>query len=250
MLQEAIKIPIMVIPMTTNSNASLYRLMSWLSPSFPVGAYSYSHGIEYAFEAGDVTDPASLQHWIEGILEFGSGNTDGTLFRAGWEASRQQDDELMEWAIVTATTLRATKEMALENSAQGMAFLETLRKSWHNDGLDTFDQWLEKLERPASYPVVVGVAAALSEIELESALAAYLHAFISNLVSAGVRMIPLGQTAGQQIISSLEAPVTLAARSMAECPMDLLKHNIGSAAVTVDWSSMKHETQYTRIFRS
>lgn len=236
--------------MTTNSDAGLYRLMSWLSPSFPVGAYSYSHGIEYAYEAGDVVDLLSLQIWIEGILMFGSGRTDAILFRAGWEAVTQKDEALLKWAIETAATLRATKEMALENSAQGAAFVQTLKNSWPYAGLDQLDQLQSELIRPTSYPVAVGVASALSEIELEKALGAYQHAFISNLVSAGVRMIPLGQTAGQQIISALEGPVISSAYSIATKPLDDLQANIGSAAVMVDWSSMKHETQYTRIFRS
>jgi urease accessory protein len=107
-----------------------------------------------------------------------------------------------------------------------------------------------QLSRTTAYPVAVGVAASLFEIELEKALAAYLHAFISNLVSAGVRMIPLGQTAGQQIISSLENAVIETAHTIAASSMSELQTNIGSAAVMVDWSSMKHETQYTRIFRS
>jgi len=236
--------------MSINSEAGLYRLMSWLSPSFPVGAYSYSHGIEYAFEAGDVTDPESLRIWIEGILKFGSGRMDAVLFRSGWEAIAHHDDSLMDWAIETADTLRPTKEMALESSAQGAAFIETLRKSWPQEGLDRFDSLHVQLSRTTAYPVAVGVAASLFEIELEKALAAYLHAFISNLVSAGVRMIPLGQTAGQQIISWLENAVIETAHTIAASSMSELQTNIGSAAVMVDWSSMKHETQYTRIFRS
>ena len=239
-----------MVIMTTSSEAGLYRLMSWLSPSFPVGAYSYSHGIEYAFEAGDVTDPASLQTWIEGILAFGSGHTDGVLFRSGWQAIAEKDDKLLSWAIETAATLRATKEMALENSAQGEAFIEILRNSWPHEGLQKFEDLQAKLDRSASYPVAVGVAVSMWGIDQETALSAYLHAFISNLVSAGVRMIPLGQTAGQKIITALEADVIETVNSISQTPITQLKSNIGSAAVMVDWASMKHETQYTRIFRS
>jgi urease accessory protein len=238
------------VAMTTSADQGLYRLMSWLSPSFPVGAYSYSHGIEYAFEAGDVTDPASLQTWIEGILDFGSGRQDGVLLRCAWEAVRTNDEALLEWAIVTAATRRASREMALETSAQGTAFVETLQNSWCLDGLEQFAALLEQLDRPASYPVAVGVAARLSDIPLETTLAAYLHAFISNLVSAGVRMIPLGQTAGQQITHALEPAVASIAASLSRDPLDPLRESLGSAAVMVDWSSMQHETQYTRIFRS
>lgn len=232
------------------STQAHYRLMSWLSPSFPVGAYSYSHGIEYAFEAGEVTDQVTLQSWIKGVLGFGAGKMDAVLFRAGWEAIASEDEDLLEWAIVKAATLRPSKEMALEASAQGTAFLETLRKSWPREDLDRLDHLHELIGRPASYPVVVAVSASVAGINLEDALAAYLHAFISNLVSAGVRMIPLGQTAGQQIISSLEQPVGELAHTVSTGNFEALKTNLGTAAVVVDWTSMKHETQYTRIFRS
>lgn len=236
--------------MHTNADHSLYRLMSWLSPSFPVGAYSYSHGIEYAFDAGDVTNADSLQTWVEGILEFGAGRLDAVFFRAGWQAITERDNALLKWTIETAETMRATKEMALESSAQGEAFFDTLLNSWPVDGLDRIEFLRVELKRTITYPVAVGIASALSEIELHKALEAYLHAFVSNLVSAGVRMIPLGQTAGQQIISSLEIAVIEAVHSIMAETMETLKANLGSGAVMVDWSSMKHETQYTRIFRS
>ncbi len=236
--------------MTIKADADLYRLMSWMSPAFPVGAYSYSHGIEYAFEAGDVTDAFGLQTWIEGILKFGSARLDGILFKAGWQAVNCRDEDLMVWAIETSAILRATKELALENAAQGAAFIETIKNSWPQDGLARFTDLQEQLNRPTAYPVAVGVATSLSHIDLDQALVAFLHGFICNLVSAGVRMIPLGQTAGQKILSSLQNQVLLAAKGISDRPMDDLKANIGSAAVMVDWSSMRHETQYTRIFRS
>ncbi len=236
--------------MITVNESGLYRLMTWLSPSFPVGAYSYSHGIEYALEVGDVTTEDELQHWISGILDFGSGRLDAILFRSGWQAFADDDEALLDWAIETAATMRATKEMALESAAQGEAFFEILSSSWPVDGLARFEDRQKNLQRPAAYPVVVGVAAALSHIPLEQALAAYLHGFISNLVSAGVRLIPLGQTAGQRIIAALEPDVLASASAISNDTLDHLRTNIGSAAVMVDWSSMQHETQYTRIFRS
>ncbi|NQV99015.1 MAG: urease accessory protein UreF [Rhodospirillales bacterium] len=239
-----------MITMVTDPDRGLYRLMSWLSPSFPVGAYSYSHGIEFAFEAGDVTDADSLLAWIEGILEFGAGRLDGVLFRCAWQAMASNDEALLAWAIDTADIMRGSREMALENSAQGAAFMETLQKSWHVDGLERLNQLHAQRARPVSYPVVVGAAAGLSGIDQDKALTAYLHGFISNLVSAGVRMIPLGQTAGQQILFALEAAVATAVKNLLAASITDLQANIGSAAVMVDWSSMQHETQYTRIFRS
>jgi len=238
--------------MTTpiDPGAGQYRLMTWLSPSFPVGAYSYSHGIEYAIESGNVCDGESLQTWISGILDFGTGRTDAILFRAAWKAVYQSDDELLAWAIETAATFRPTREMALESSAQGTAFLEALITSWPDAGLVTYRDCLVRLGRAAEYPVTVGVATALSKIDLLCGLGGYLHALISNLVSAGIRSIPLGQTAGQSIISALEGNVLAMARTISRDDFDRLREDFGSAAAMVDWTSMKHETQYTRIFRS
>jgi len=236
--------------MSTSSKDGLYRLLTWLSPSFPVGAYSYSHGIEFAIETGDITNAEDLQDWLSGVLAFGSGRVDAVLFRSSWQAIDAANDELLDWAIETGAVMRPTKEMALENSAQGAAFLETLLNSWPNAGLRQLGERLDRSRRLPAYPVVVGIASALSHINLETALTAYLHAFVSNLVSAGIRLIPLGQTAGQKIISAMEPSVLSVSHAITNDALGHLQTNIGSAAIMVDWSSMKHETQYTRLFRS
>jgi len=222
---------------------ALLRLMTWLSPSFPVGAYTYSHGIEYAVEEGLIGDGETLRTWVEGVIAFGTGRVDALLFRRAWEAAGPGD---LKSVSEIADCLRGSSEMALESSAQGNAFLRGVRDVWPHPALDTWAACLAESGRPAAYAVAVGVVAKVQGIPLRDALAAFLHAFAANLVSAGVRLVPLGQAAGQRALAGLE-PVIIEAvdAALAADPADL-----GAAAPMVDWCSIRHETQYTRLFRS
>jgi len=232
--------------MDTITDQGLYRLMTWLSPTFPVGAFAYSHGLEYAVETEAVKDAASLTDWVGGILSFGAGRVDASLFRAGWEAIQADDDERLAWVVERADVLRGTAEMALESSAQGRAFLETLLRAWPHPRLARWYDDLVFQGREPAYGVAVAVACALTGVPLRAALLAYLNAFAANLVSAGVRLVPLGQTDGQRTLAALEADISAAVdAALGRDPDDL-----GSAALTVDWMSIQHETQYTRLFRS
>lgn len=224
--------------------AALYRLMTWLSPAYPTGGFSYSHGLEYAVEAGMVTTGDALFDWIETTLADGPGLIDGALLAAAWRAVAADDEVALDEVIEIAACWRGTSETALEAFQPGAAFLSTSRSAWP-------DPWLDRLAgllagRPLAHAVAVGVAAAASGVPLAAALVAYLEAFAANLVSAGVRLVPLGQTAGQ-IAQARLLPVVLAAAGRAETtPLD----EIGSAALGVELASMRHETQYTRLFRS
>ena len=234
----------MVTIMTTDADA-LYRLMSWLSPGFPVGAFSYSHGIEYAVEAGLVRDEESLHDWIDAGLAHEFGPVNGAMLRAAYEAARRSDRTALAEALEDARALVPTLEFELEHRAQGQAFIMAFRAAWHDDEangdlariLDT--DWVP-------YPCAVGIAAGYCAIALEQTLVAFFHSVASNLVSAGLRLVPLGQTSGQRIIASLQPAVIAAARAVLRCdPAD-----VGAAAPVIEWTSIAHETQYTRLFRS
>ncbi len=224
----------------------LMRLMTWLSPSFPVGAYTYSHGVEFAVEEGLVTSGETLQHWCEGALLFGAGQTDGLFFVEAWRLIDKRDIAGLIDLNAFAHAMRPTSELALENEAQGRAFLSTILDLAPSDKLQQLAKLLKKNGKFAQYPVIVGALAALEEIDCEPALVAYLHAFGANLVSAGVRLVPLGQTAGQKALMGLEEAVKEAAKQALTKKME----DIGSCAPMIDWTSMRHETQYTRLFRS
>lgn len=232
---------------TDNLTASgLLKLLSWLSPSFPVGAFCYSHGIEYAVECELVADQQSLHSWIETILLHGAGQTDAVLFSQTYWAVSNQDEGLLRQIFELADVLRGSKEMALESSAQGAAFLKMLRTVWPDVVLDYWLTELAGMQRQPAYPVVVALAAALHHVPLTTALNAYLHATAANLISAGVRLVPLGQTDGQITTAALEETILTATSWALKTELD----DIGAAAPMVDWTSIAHETQYTRLFRS
>jgi urease accessory protein len=223
--------------------ASLYRLMAWLSPAFPVGAFSYSSGIEWAVEAGDIKDADTLQAWLAVMLADGAGFCDAVLFAHVYRAAAAGDDKALRAVAELAAAFAPSKERHLETTAQGNAFVEAARAAWACDAIEL----LKKIwDGPVAYPVAVAVAAAGHGIALAPALAAYLQAIAANFVSAGVRLIPLGQSDGQRVLAALEPIVTATAQRAPSVELD----DIGSAAVRADLASARHETQYTRLFRS
>lgn len=224
---------------------ALQRLLAWLSPAFPVGSYTYSHGLEWAIEDGTVTMPGALQAWIGEVLRHGGGRTDAILFASAWHAVSLGDDEALAEVGDLAIALQPTRERHLETTAQGRAFLDTVAAAWPEARLARI-AGLFPDGSAIAYPVAVAIAAAAAGVPLRPAVAAFAGAFVANLVSVGVRAIPIGQTDGQRIIAALAPAVEEIARHAAEATLD----DIGGAALRADIASMKHETQYTRLFRS
>jgi urease accessory protein len=219
---------------------SLYRLLAWLSPAYPIGAFSYSHGVETAVEEGFVQDRRSLVSWLETVLSHGTGRVDGALFAAAWRAAQSRDWKALENIAERAAAWRGTSEMALESRQQGGSFLSITRTAWpHPD--------FARAPAELALPVAVALATALHGIELKAALEAYLHAFTANLISAAVRTVPLGQSDGQIALAALE-PAVRHAMQAAVAALDL--DEVGTATPLLDWCSLRHETQYTRLFRS
>jgi len=227
----------------TLGSSALYRLMAWLSPAFPIGAFSYSSGIEWAIEAGDITDSATLRRWLAVMLGRGSGFCDAVFLVHAHRAIVEKDDALLGEVAELAAAFAPSKERFLETTAQGQAFLATAREAWPCRALDRF---LKVWAGPVALPVAVGVACAGHGVPLAPATHAYLQAFVANLISAGVRLVPLGQTEGQRMIAALEHDIAATARRALSAPLD----DAGTSAFRVDLASMHHETQYTRLFRS
>ena len=229
--------------MDARESAALYRLMSWLSPAYPVGAFSYSGGLEWVVEAGDVKDAATLADWLGTMITRGSVFCDAVFFVHTYAASRVGNDEALRTVAELASAFASSKERHLETTAQGRAFMDATLAAWPCDALVRLETIWPKAR---AYPVAVGVAAAGHAIPLAPALGAYLHAVVANLISAGVRLIPLGQTAGQRVLAELEPVVAAAAQAAIATPLD----EVGSATFRADIAGMRHETQYTRLFRS
>jgi urease accessory protein len=216
-------------------------LLVWLSPGFPVGAFAFSHGLEWAVDSGAVHDAAGLRDWLSALVEHGSVRADAVLLAAAWRAA-----DAIEASSVNdlALALAPSRERRLETSAQGTAFLAAVSPAWPAPGIDAFVERLA--DEDAAYPVAVGVSAAAHAIPLHQTLDAFCLAACSNLVSAAVRLGPIGQTEAQAVIAALCPALGRLAAWAATSSLD----DCGTAAWGADIASMRHETQYSRLFRS
>jgi len=229
--------------MPDSEAAALYRLMTWLSPSFPVGAFSYSSGIEWAVEAADIGDAASLRDWLVSMLAAGSGFCDGVFLAHAHRAAASADDGGLRDIAELAAAFVPSRERHLETSAQGRAFIDIARAAWNCDGLDRL---VSRCDGAIVYPVAVGLVSAAHAIPLPPTMHAFFHAVVSNWISAGARLVPLGQTECQRMLAELEPIVVLTGKRALEASLD----DLGSATFRADLASLRHETQYTRLFRS
>jgi len=231
---------------TSFEPVALLRQQSWLSPAFPIGSYSYSHGIEWAVEAGYIHDRESLVDWLEADLCYGSGRNEAIFFSEASRCAMDNDCEKLFAVAELAAAFRGTSEFALESSQQAAACLAMLRQVWPDRLLDRLSELLRERHVAPALAVILGVRSARQGIAASLALAAFLQSYIANLVTAAVRLIPLGQTDGQRAIAELEEAVLAGSVQAWKSSIN----DLGSAAFMVDLASMSHETQYTRLFRS
>ena len=210
--------------------SSLSLLLTWLSPAFPIGSFAYSHGLEWAVEAGDVTDEASLGEWIGDVLALGSGRSDLILLRHAYGADACGLRALAE----LAEAAQPCRERRDETMGQGTAFA-LAGLVWGGIGLER-----------VAYPVAFGALAAANGVGEDEAALGFLHAFAANLVSAAVRLVPLGQTAGLRTMAGLGPVIAGVAEGTRGAGLD----EIGGACFRSDIAAMRHETQYTRLFRT
>lgn len=224
------------------AHAGLAALFCWLSPAFPVGAYAYSHGLEWAVEAGDIADEAGLREWLRDILTDGIGRNDAILVAASYRAARDRDRDALARVNELALAFAPSGEFRLETAQQGRSFLSAIRSAWDAPGLDM----LAEDPGEAAYPVALGLAAACHGVALGTVLDTYLAALAQNLVSAGIRLAPIGQSAGQRVIATLLPALRRVAAEAEAASLD----DLGSPCFRADLGSFRHETQYTRLFRS
>ena len=215
--------------MTPPHDTALLTLIQWLSPAFPTGGYAYSHGLEWAMAAGEVTDAASLQSWISDVLRYGAGRSDAILLARGLDP-----DANLEALSDLARALAGSAERLRETVEQGAAFaLTTGALTGH-------------ALPPRPLPLAIAQAARSLTLPPETVVAMFLHGFAANLVSAAVRFVPLGQTDGQRVLAALHPLVALLANEAAEAPLAA----IGTAAFRADMAAMQHETQSVRLFKT
>jgi urease accessory protein len=215
--------------MADHPGTALFRLLTFLSPAFPTGGFAYSHALEWAVESGDVTNETTLRNWIADLLQHGAGRTDAILLRLAHASS-----DLSHLAAL-ATACAPSAERQLETTAMGSAFTAATAP-WN----------IPPLPPRCPYPVAVGATAAATCIAEDDAALGYLQAWSANLVSAGVRLIPLGQSAGLRVLAALE-PIAL---TIADATRACTEADLGTSCFRADIAAMKHETQYTRLFRT
>lgn len=207
----------------------LLTLAQWLSPAFPVGAFSYSHGLEAAFEAGWIADATGLEAWLADLLTDGSAAADARLLAAAWHGHTP-----LEEVDATARAFAASAERLTESEAQGAAFCATHGAIWGGKFA------------ALTYPVALGAAARARGLPLDLTLAMYLQAFTANLVACAQRLGPIGQTEGQRILANLAPRIEATASAAADG--DLAR--LASSGFLSDVAAMRHETQYSRVFRT
>ena len=203
--------------MKESEAAALYRLMTWLSPSFPVGAFSYSSGIEWAVEAGDIVDAASLRDWLASMLADGPGFCDGVFLAHAHRAASSRDAAELRDVAELAAAFVPSRERQLETSAQGRAFIDIARAAWNCDGLESM---ISHCGGAVVYPVAVGLVSAAHAIPLAPTMHAFFHALTSNWISAGARLVPLGQTDSQRALALLEPAVAATAGRALDASLD------------------------------
>lgn len=221
------------IPMRieVSDSDALLTLAQWFSPSYPLGSFAYSHGLEWSVAAGDVTSADQVAEWVRALLEHGSGRNDAIFLAQAYAATSA--DALAEIDEL-ARAMAPSRERLQETLVQGAAFARTTADIWGTE------------DAALTLPVAVGAAAHTCALPLRPVLEFYLHSFASNLISAGIRLVPLGQTEGQAALASLKPTIRHQARAAATATLD----DLAGAVLMVDIASMKHETQYTRLFRS
>lgn len=221
---------------TTDPTHALLRLMAWLSPAFPVGAFSYSHGLEQATCHGFVTDASSLKDWLYWLVTRGSGWNDAVLCVESWRRAVAGGD-LYEMADL-AQALASCRERHMETMLQGTAFLSAAR-NWPSPVFD-------RLPADCAYPVAIGALAGAHDIPLEFTIAAFLQAFCANLLQVSIRLSVTGQSGMTAIMAALEDVLAETTKRAAQSGLD----DLGSVTLISDITAMKHETQNSRLFRS
>lgn len=219
------------------------RLAVWLSPAFPTGAFAYSHGLEWAAERGWIGDRATLATWLEDLLVHGAAGNDLILLAAAARAFADADLVRLDAVNALALALQPSAERYLETAQQGTSFLHTVAAAWPCDGLEAARA---ALGAQVALPVALGVAATGHGIALPATLHASAQAFVTNLVSAAIRLSVVGQTDGQRIIAGLMPTIAAIARRAEAATLD----DLGACTLRSDIASLAHETQYTRLFRS
>ncbi len=232
--------------LTPQTPLALWQL---ISPTLPVGGFNYSEGIEWLVEAGTITNAEQLQDWLAQELKQGSIRVETAIMARAYRAVQTEAPEIpLDQATLQSwnqwlTATRETHELRQQSLQMGGSLRKLLLDLTPAiEPLFTF----APLSAPCHYAIAFGLGAAFWHIDLPQATLGYLHSWVNNLISAGVRLVPLGQTAGKRILFNLMPDITHQATQI----LTLKDDELYSCSWGLSMASMGHETQYTRLFRS
>lgn len=225
----------------TLTNYSFLSILQLASPALPVGAYSYSEGLETLVENGIITNQNSLQKWLEGELIYGGIRIDGAIMARSHLATTTKNITSLRYWNQWLSATRDTEELRGASWQMGRSLLQLLGKLKP----ETLSL-IETVGYPCNYAVAFGLAAAFWQINLQSTLLAYLHSWASNLITSGVKLIPLGQTTGQELLVMIQPLLITATAEI----LALEDDQLAGWTWGLSLASMQHEVQYTRLFRS
>lgn len=231
------------------AEAALFDLLTWMSPSWPIGSFAHSGGLEWAVEMGHVTDRATCAAWLADLLHHGPLHNDAVIFVHAWRAAHARDGARLAAVAELAVASQTGFERHLEATAQGAAFRRIALGAGAPSAAGMLLECIDDAD--LAYPVAAAVQCGCSGVAVESALTAFLHAALANLVSASQRLVPLGQTDGQRVLHELRGDVLAMAQTLSTLPeTDDPFTQLGGCTLVAELGCMAHETQYTRLFRT
>jgi urease accessory protein len=225
----------------TLTHSHFLAILQLASPALPVGAYSYSEGLEMLIEDGTITNVENLQDWLKSELLYGSIRLDAAIMLRGFYAVKSGDIQALKRWNLWLSAARDTEELRAASWQMGRSLMQLLGKL-EPDILPV----VNAVGYPSNYAIAFAIACAHWDINIQACLLAYLHSWANNLITAGIKIIPLGQTAGQELLLSLQSLLTTTVGEI----LTMTDDDLGCCNWGLSLASMQHETQYTRLFRS
>ncbi|MBO3459610.1 urease accessory protein UreF [Aetokthonos hydrillicola Thurmond2011] len=225
----------------TLTNSHLLCLLQLASPALPVGAYSYSEGLETLVENGTINDQLTLQHWLESELRYGTIRLEAAVMVRAYQSAKVGDFKALCYWNAWLSAARETEELRASSWQMGRSLIRLLTELQPQTKC-----FADAVGNPCNYAIAFGIAVAHWDINIKAALLGYLHSWVTNLITGGVKLIPLGQTAGQQLLLFLQPLLTTAVEEV----LSLEDDELSCCSWGLSLASMKHQTLYTRLFRS
>ena len=221
--------------------SNLLHLLQLVSPALPVGAYSYSEGLETLVELEIINDVESLKHWLTQELRYGAIRLEAAVMLRAYHALKAEDKPSITYWNNWLSATRDTEELRAQSQQMGGSLIRLLQELQPQ-----IIPIIKALDKPYNYAIAFGIAAVNWEIDPTAALLGYLHSWVSNLITGGIKLIPLGQTAGQLLLLELQELISSATVEI----MNLHDDELSCCSWGLSLASMGHEQQYTRLFRS